>query len=187
MHREMYTELTKIFEMANDSFLSSSQKLILNDVDERCLCSELKIFLQQQLSGTKYRHYHVDNEYNRNGGHIKTTINGNMQEIIVRCDLIVHSRGEKDSQDNLIALEMKKSYQDSHSKNKDRDRLCALTKSKHDPDTYSYDGKTFPKHVCGYILGVYYEVDKARKKVSIEYYRSGAKVKVYEKDIEIIR
>lgn len=180
----MIKELKKIFNKANDKFLLKSKKMIYDDVAERCLCSELKSFLQEQLVNTKYCNYYIDNEYNRNCGHIKTTINGEMKEIIIQCDLIVHSRGENELQDNLIALEMKKSYQDQISKNSDRDRLCALTKNRQSRDIYSYDGKTFPKQVCGYILGIYYEVDKDKKKVMIEYYKDGEMFEKYEKKIE---
>lgn len=180
----MDKELKKIFNKVNDRFLFHCKKLIYDDVSERCLCSELKTFLKEELDRTSYREYHVDNEYNRNCGRIKTTINGEMKEIVIQCDLIVHSRGENELQDNLIALEMKKEYQDEASKNKDRDRLCALTKDRHSKDVYSYDGKTFPKQVCGYKLGVYYEVDKNAKQVLIEYYQNGVMVEKYQKKIE---
>ena len=53
--------------------------------------------------------------------------------------------------------------------------MKALTKDKHDKNTWSYDGKTFPKHVCGYDLGVYYEINRRTNKVIIEYYRDGEK------------
>lgn len=180
----MRKKLQKIFNKANDKFLLKSKRLIYDDVAERGLCSELKVFLLEQLADTKYSDYYVDNEYNRNCGQIKTTINGNMKEIKIQCDLIVHSRGENELQDNLIALEMKKSYQTQESKDEDRDRLCALTKGRHNDDVYSYDGKTFPKQVCGYKLGIYYEIDKEEKKVLIEYYSNGTMFEKYEKKIE---
>ena len=60
-----------------------------------------------------YVGYYTDVEYNRNQGGIKTirkTIRGQTEEIIpINCDLILHSRGEDIGQDNLIAIEMKKS------------------------------------------------------------------------------
>lgn len=180
----MNKDLKKIFNRANDKFLLKTKRMIYDDVSERCLCSELKTFLYKELNDTIYKKYYIDNEYNRNCGKIKTTINGEMKEIIIQCDLIIHSRGENELQDNLIAIEMKKSYQDEESKNKDRDRLCALTKSKHDKDTYYYYGKTFPKHVCGYRLGIYYEIDKDEKKIIIEYYANGGMFEKYEKKIE---
>lgn len=180
----MSKELKAIFIKASNKFLEKSKKLIYDDVSERCLCSELKYFLKEELAKTCYSTYHIDNEYNRNCGKIKTTINGKMKKIKIQCDLIVHSRGENELQDNLIALEMKKSYQSDEEKNSDRDRLCALTKDKHNSDTYSYDGKTFPQQVCGYKLGVYYEIDKKEKTVLIEYYKDGAVFEKCTKKIE---
>lgn len=174
----------KIFNKANDKFLFKSKQLIYDDVSERCLCSELKAFLREELNNTEYKDYYIDNEYNRNCGNVKTTINGQMKEIKIQCDLIIHSRGNNEQRDNLIAIEMKKSYQTEEEKDSDRDRLCALTKGKHDDEVYSYDGKTFPKHVCGYGLGVYYEVDKDERKVLIEYYKNGVMCERYEKFIE---
>lgn len=179
----MMDKLKDIFNKANDKFLLKSKQMIYDDVSERCLCSELKAFLREVLDNTKYKEYHIDNEYNRNCGKVKTTINGQMKVIKIQCDLIIHSRGKNEQRDNLIAIEMKKSYQTEEDKNSDRDRLCALTKSKHDDEVYSYDGKTFPKHVCGYCLGVYYEVDKDEKKVLIEYYQNGTFCEKYEKCI----
>lgn len=177
-------KLKKIFNKANDKFLAKESNLILDDVAERCLCGDLKSYLARELANTIYSDYHVDIEYNRNCGEIKTTINGEHKVVNIQCDLLIHSRGEKELQDNLVALEMKKSYQDKKSKDEDRDRLCALTKDRHNSDTYSYDGKTFPKHVCGYILGIYYEVDKDNEKILIEYYSEGKLVEQYEKKIK---
>lgn len=180
----MIKELKKIFNKANDRFLLKSKQMIYDDVSERCLCSELKSFLKDELDKTPYKDYYIDNEYNRNCGKVKTTINGEMKVIIIQCDLIVHSRGTNEQRDNLIAIEMKKSYQAQEYKDSDRDRLCALTKRMHNNEVYSYDGKTFPKHVCGYGLGVYYEVDKDKKKILIEYYKDGEMFESYEKNIE---
>jgi len=179
-------ELKKIFNKANDKFLVKDIKLIFDDVAEECLCGNLKSFIERELEGTIYKGYHVDTEYNRNCGEIKTTLSGKMKVIKIQCDLLVHSRGENELQDNLIAMEMKKTYQSEKSKNDDRDRLCALTKDKHDSETYSYGGKVFPKQVCGYILGIYYEVDKDNKKILIEYYQNGKEIERYEKKIKML-
>lgn len=58
-------------------------------------------------------------------------------------------------------------------KENDKARLVALTKD-------SYDGKTLPEHVCGYDLGIYYEIDSKNCLVYIEYYVKGKKVRTYE-------
>lgn len=91
--------------------------------------------------------------------------------IKINCDLIVHSRGEYVRRDNLIAIEMKKAYRSKKSKDSDRDRLKALTKESY--DIFSADGKTLPEHVCGYGLGVYYEVNYKKSQILLEYYYKG--------------
>lgn len=82
-------------------------------------------------------------------------------------------------QDNLIAVEMKKSTGRSSDKNKDRDRLECLAKSP-DQDIWSYGGKALPEHVCGYGLGVYYEVNFRRETILVEYYCEGYCYRQYE-------
>jgi len=74
--------------------------------------------------------------------------------------------------DNLIALEMKKSTGRKVDKDNDRNRLECLTKSP-EQDVWSYGGKAFPEHVCGYALGIYYEVNFARNCILVEYYKKG--------------
>lgn len=132
--------------------------------------------IDKEKNHTEFSKYYVDIEYNRNKGKIKTIINGEYKVLNITCDIILHSRGENISQDNLIALEMKKSTGSDLEKNKDRDRLKALTKDTFD-DVWSYDGKTLPEHVCRYALGVFYEINLSKKEVYIEYYRKGQVVK----------
>ncbi len=178
---EIYHEMVKLFECANDGFLRQDKALLANQVSERTLCGALMIHIHDIISrDKKYAGYHVDVEYNRNKGAIKTiykTIKGPHLEIIpINCDLIVHSRGEIVKQDNLIAIEMKKSTATRVRKDKDRERLIALTKDSFD-DVWSFDGKALPEHVCRYVLGVYYEINFRRKSITIEYYRKGCRDK----------
>lgn len=164
----------KIFDLANSKFLSKELSLIESDVSERCICASLKGYLEKEIEKySKYKKYHVDVEYNRNAGHVKTIINSDFKVIQVTCDLIIHSRGEDEKNDNLIALEMKKSYQSEENKNSDRERLISLTRSENTNDVWSFDGKTFPRYVCGYKLGIYYEIDLPNRIILIEYYRGG--------------
>jgi len=164
----------KIFDLANSKFLLKELSLIESDVSERCICASLKGYLEKEIEKyLKYKKYHVDVEYNRNAGHVKTIINSDFKVIQVTCDLIIHSRGEDEKNDNLIALEMKKSYQSEENKNADRERLIALTRSENTNDVWSFDGKTFPRYVCGYKLGIYYEIDLPNRIILIEYYRGG--------------
>jgi hypothetical protein len=157
-------------------------------VSERTLCGALMIELHEVLKGTRFSDYYVDVEYNRNiGGTLKTlkkTIRGLGEQIVtINCDLIVHSRGRNVPCDNLIALEMKKSTGRQVDKDNDRNRLECLTKSP-EQDVWSYDGKVLPEHVCGYGLGIYYEVNFRRKIVFVEYYKEGYCYRQYEIELK---
>lgn len=176
-----YQKMVDLFECANAAFLKHDKALFANQVSERTLCGALMLHIHDIIArDRKFVGYHADVEYNRNKGAIKTirkTIKGPDFEIIpINCDLIVHSRGEIVEQDNLIAIEMKKTTAPRADKEKDRERLIALTKDSFD-DVWSFGGKALPEHVCRYVLGVYYEIDYKRKSILIEYYRKGRMVK----------
>ena len=169
---DVYRELVKLFENANKIMLRSDRDLIQRDVSERTICANLMLHLHRSLWRTPFRLYHVDVEYNRNkDGRVKTIIDQDAIVTNITCDLIVHSRGKCKTQDNLIALEMKKSRRKKSEKQKDKHRLIALTKDGY--STWSYDGVTLPEHVCRYILGIYYEIDLEKRCIYLEYYRHG--------------
>ena len=179
-------ELEKIFEKANKSFILKNKMLFKTRVSERTLCGALMIELHEVLKKTKYSDYFVDVEYNRNvSGTLKTlkkTIRGSDEQIVtINCDLIVHSRGQNILRDNLIALEMKKSTGRQVDKDNDRNRLECLTKSP-EQDVWSYGGKVLPEYVCGYGLGIYYEVNLKRGTILVEYYTQGYCYHQYEID-----
>lgn len=177
--------LKQIFNIANNKFLKKEKELIYSDVAERCLCAALKSYIEKEISkDVRYKDYNVDVEYNRNAGHVKTIRNDELKVISIICDLIVHSRGHKEEQDNLIAVEMKKAYRPQEEKDSDRMRLRALTKPKDTEEVWRVDGKAFPKYVCGYRLGVYYEIDIEEKEIYIEYYQNGKMTESYTKKIE---
>ena len=98
-----------------------------------------------------------------------------MQVITIRCDIILHSRGRIPTQDNLIAIEMKRSNHPAADKEKDRMRLRAMTKVTYD-GIWSADGHTLPEHVCGYVLGYYLELNAAAEEFLIEVYMDGVLV-----------
>lgn len=175
----MLYKLISFFEDANNRFLNENVNFILSNVSERSLCHCLGQSLYYVLMNSDFSSYHIDVEYNRNNGRIKTISNENLVVIPIVCDLIVHSRGEIVEKDNLIAIEMKKSYRSRSEKDKDKARLIALTKQSYD-DVWSFDGFTFPEHVCGYELGIYYEINITQNKVFIEYYAKGLKITEYE-------
>ena len=176
--------LEQIFERANNQFLRKNSVLFKQRVSERTLCGALMLELHDVIKNTEYSGYFVDVEYNRNvGGQLKTfrkTIKGPSEEIVtINCDLIVHSRGQNVRQDNLIAVEMKKSTAIEKNKESDRIRLECLTKEC-DDDVRSYGSKVFPEHVCGYLLGIYYEINSKHSRIDVEYYMNGYNYKNYE-------
>ena len=177
-----YEELVTLFENANRAFLLAERDLFRTEVSERTLCGALMLHIHDIIKeDDSYVGYYTDVEYNRNRGGIKTirkTIQGMHEEIItINCDLILHSRGEKVEQDNLIAIEMKKSTRRRKDKQADRERLMALTKDSFD-DVWAWD-YNLPEHVCRYALGVYYEINYGRREIKVEYYRRGKLVHSY--------
>lgn len=175
----MTGSLINIFEEANENFLRIDNELLNSKVSERTLCGALMIHLNDCIRNSEFAGYKVDVEYNRNkNGKVKThtkTINGPNDVVVkINCDLIVHSRGNNIIQDNLIAIEMKKSNRKQEEKDNDRLRLVALTKDSYD-DIWSFDGKTLPEHVCRYALGIYYEVNYQNRVILLEYYKKGNK------------
>ena len=130
-----YNEMVDLFEKSNARFLKRDRSLFINQVSERTLCGALMLHIDRILRDDQnHAGYYVDVEYNRNAGAIKTickTIKGpGMKVIRINCDLIVHSRGEITKQDNLIAIEMKKSTAPKMRKDKDRERYLKNKQAK---------------------------------------------------------
>ena len=170
---KQYEEIVNIFEQANNQMLHDDCSLFANMVSERTLCGALMLHIHDLIKGNpSYKGYYADVEYNRNKGSIKTIYGRNEQIIRINCDLILHSRGENIEQDNLLAIEMKKSERSEADKNKDRERLIALTKDSFD-DVWAWNGRNFPEHVCRYVVGVYYEINYRNKEILTEYYHKG--------------
>ena len=171
---DLFNEMKNIFESANAEFIKKNTRLFASQVSERTLCGALMLNLFEVMKKTKYQNYYPDLEYNRNGDAIKTIKDEQEQRIEITCDLIVHSRGENSHQDNLIALEMKKSTRLETDKQKDRERLRSLTKDDI-AGLYPVAG-ILPEDVCGYVLGIYYEIDFVQAQILIEYYYKGRKI-----------
>lgn len=184
----MIERLIDLFESANSNFIATDLDLFISKASERTLCGALMLHLNNLVQGSEFASYKVDVEYNRNkNGKVKThikTIHGPKDVIVkINCDLIIHSRGNNIDQDNLIAIEMKKSDRKQEDKDSDRMRLIALTKDSYN-DIWSFDGTALPEHVCRYALGIYYEVNYRKRIVKIEYYKKGQKFD--EKEIKFL-
>ncbi|MEY4834550.1 MAG: hypothetical protein RI980_665 [Bacteroidota bacterium] len=168
--------LIKLFKEATDIFFVVELQNILNGVAERNLCGRLAIHLTNKLNEHGITGYYADPEYNRKqDGKVKTILDDEMEVVPIQCDLIVHSRGNNIKQDNLIAIEMKKSNRPEAERKSDRKRLRALTKDSYD-NIWSYDGIAHPEHVCGYLYGIYMILDIRARTCLFEYYQKGNKV-----------
>jgi hypothetical protein len=168
-------DLKKLFNDAVTIFLRNERENIINNVAERNLCARLSYYIENLLSSYKLSGYFADPEYNRKqNGEVKTILDKELKVVNIQCDIILHSRGHNIKNDNLVAIEMKKAYQNDIEKNNDRERLRALTKDSYN-EIWSNDGKTHPEHVCGYSLGVYMEIDSNNKTCLLEFYEKGQK------------
>jgi hypothetical protein len=162
-----------VFMAALPSFFRREIRNITDNVSERNLCGRLQNYVEHELGQTALSEYHVDTEYNRKqGGQVKTIINRATVVVRISCDLLVHSRGEVVEDDNLLALEMKKSTAPESEKLSDKERLCALTSIPLE-QVWSFDGQTHPEHVCGYKVGIYMEINRKERKCYFERYRHG--------------
>jgi hypothetical protein len=173
--------LEKLFNETVEEFFNRETQNLLNDVAERNLCSRLAMYLERNRTKYELNGYYADTEYNRNQGKIKTILDDNTQVVSINCDLILHSRGEIVARDNLIAIEMKKSERPEEEKENDRVRLRALTKDSYD-DIWSLDGITLPKHVCGYEIGYFIEINRNKRKFIIQTFRKGELVDEIERE-----
>lgn len=165
--------LREVFEATMELFYQYEIQEVLEGVNERNNCGRLSVYLQQVADAKGLRGYFADTEYNRKqNGEVKTIMDGQMKIIPINCDLLLHSRGLILAQDNLIAIEVKKRDTPASEKEKDRERLRALTRRSYD-GIWSADGIANPEHVCGYLLGVFIELDRKKRVCRYEYYEDG--------------
>jgi hypothetical protein len=165
--------ISQIFREAKDVFFVEEGENIASGIAERNLCGRLSIYLTEKLKKFNLIDYFADTEYNRKqGGQVKTILDDKLNIVTIQSDLIVHSRGHLVKQDNLLAVEMKKSTRPDSEKIADRQRLRVMTKASYD-GVWSADGNTHPEHVCGYILGVYIILNIATRTYTLEFYRRG--------------
>jgi len=169
-------DLEELFQEAFAAFLEAERDHLLTNVSERNSCGRLAIWLHNAKEKRALAPYVVDVEYDRaEGGELKKIVNSREEVINIVCDIILHSRGHADP-DNLIAIEMKKSYRPQREKQKDRERLMALTMSEEQSYSnaiYSKDGRAQPGIVCGYALGYFIEIDIQNERCLVEKYRAG--------------
>lgn len=170
--------LAALFDDAFREFLAQERDNIRADISERNLCGRLMLYLDGARMRFGLENYFADTEYNRNLGDLKRIRrNPEAKAIPITCDLILHSRGRLPD-DNLIAIEMKKKKHSQASKDADRRRLEALTRSRAAARRISKRDD----HVYGYQLGFFIELDTERPVFLVETYRGGAKVGQSQRD-----
>lgn len=178
--------LRAIFRDALATFCEDAVGNILHGVTERNLCQRLAIPLEHVARNNGFASYRADVEYNRNNdGHLKTAVSPERNEVVtITCDLILHSRGER-VQDNLIAIEMKRSTHRASHMAKDRYRLVALTRRPFEdvwPEPLLDEAKGVQidiRHVCDYEVGYLVVLHAAKRIFSIEEYAGGEMVGSY--------
>lgn len=159
--------LKGMFLEANRAFLENHASLLKRELSERCLCGALMYELNKQLEKNGCNNYYADIEFNRNKKRIKQLPNDDGFINNILPDIIVHSRG-KETPDNLLVLEMKKSSARREAKERDKNRLSLLTSS------YPYK----------YKLGVYYEINHNESQVVVEFYQTGRRISTDSRVIE---
>lgn len=82
-----------IMESAIERFNQAEVYLLANDLSERCICSRLAFYIQQELfKSYDFREYVVDVEYNRGSNELENVPKRLYGKNII-IDLIVHKRG----------------------------------------------------------------------------------------------
>ena len=159
--------LKELFWEANEAFIKNNRVLLKRRRSERCLCGALMCELNKQLEKRNWKNYYDDIEFNRDEDSIKC-INYITDDGVslkrISTDVIVHSRG-RESLENLIALEMKKSSASQTEIDEDKARLRQLTKQNSNTSLCSY----------AYLLGIYYELNLDKKEIKIEFFNNGNK------------
>lgn len=113
-----------VLERSLNDFFAAQGEGIVGGVSERNSCARLAIHMQQRANEAGLSGYFADPEYDRKqSGQIKTILDGQMEEITIVADLILHSRGENVAEDDLVAIEMKKVGRPKREKVADRNRL----------------------------------------------------------------
>lgn len=168
----MTERLRRYFIAALSEFLAREAENITATTSERNWCFRLGFYMELMRPSWLPEMYVVDAEYNRKQhGRVKTIQGVNGKPLNITPDIILHSRGRSIRNDNLIAIEMKKSGQPLAEKNADRNRLIIMTSRRH--DEFMPDPRVHPEHVCGYKLGFFIVLDPRNGDVAVETYAAG--------------
>lgn len=167
----MKEQLRKLFYESLDNFFVREAANIGAGIAERNLCARLAMILEPKAHESGLTDYFADPEYNRKYGRVKTILDENAVEVRINCDLLLHSRGQC-ADDNLIAVEMKKSERPVQEELDDCERLRTLTKPNYN-DLVVLEGDLEEQHVCGYKLGYFLWIDAESRTYRLKEYSNG--------------
>jgi hypothetical protein len=166
--------MRRLFRRALEEFCANEAHNIRSGVSERNLCQRLSFPLEREAFDAGLEAYRADVEYNRaNDDTIKTIVGQRLEPVTITCDLILHSRGLMPEQDNLIAIEMKRSGHPAAEKAKDRHRLMALTRAPFEEVWPAGGGDIEFEYVCDYVVGYFMVLDRRSELFRIEEYVRG--------------
>lgn len=169
----MDADLASLFESSLTLFVEEERDLIWSGVSERCLCSRFAMILEPMARGAGLSDYRADVEYNRHGVNRKGYVRRQYHDFVpITCDIVLHARGMRDP-DNLIAIEMKRASHRLHDKERDRERLLALTSP--EQRFFDDDGREIV-HVSGYRVGYLLELLDGGQ-FRVEEYAGGERVR----------
>jgi hypothetical protein len=175
--------MRRLFRQALAEFCAGEGHNIRSGVSERNLCQRLSFPLERAAYAAGLEGYRADVEYNRaNDDTIKTIVGQRMEPVTITCDLILHSRGQTQEQDNLIAIEMKRSGHPAAEKAKDRYRLMALTRAPFE-GVWPAGGDIEFEYVCDYVVGYFLVLDRRSELFRIEEYVRGELVDRFSHEI----
>ena len=144
---EMRNDIEKMVRIALIKLYENDKYLITNThvsspgkdghVSERGIVVRFAIYLQELMYNSAIKDYNLDVEYNRNMGYLKCLPNTDWEKYGAFPDLIIHKRGNNDS--NLLVIEFKTHWNKNKTDVKlDIDKLKAFIK-----EPYAYKKSLF--------------------------------------------
>ena len=154
-------EIIKRFERAIAMLYRKDRTLLEHKMHEQTICGRLAIYLQRKFKD--FKNYAVDVEYYMHTKKKEERQGGNKGRI--RIDILVHSRGENGSREDILLAVEAKYMANKDTGISDKRRLKKLT------TLYTLNTPTNAVHST--LVGVFIRFDECKCKMT--FYTSGAK------------
>ena len=183
--------LLKLLLQAIEDLYDQDYRNLILEVSERNLCGRLAFHLENLMrqydkdhNKSFFKEYFADIEYNRmedlDGKPLKKTVifeDGTEETII--CDMLVHSRGRNKKMDNLMALEMKRTY-NKDSVESDNKRLITMVSPP--------SSNVVCKIMYSTLMGVFLTCDKTNCLITVYEWDSKAEgYRILMDNVEIVK